>query len=635
MSSVLGGEDLILLVEKVSKKNIKVRFFEINDDDEVIWEAWGKFRESDVHHQYAIVVQTPPYKSRDIDKHANVFIELLRPGDDERSEPVLFRYKPRDAMLSRKRRRICSTTTNTTTSSSSAYSLSSIELPEPVAKTNNDYLNEFTVKNPKQQQMDYQTISEEYNKDQQIRSLYNNPEDFMKYVEKNSDELKDLCQFEFDDMADFFSPIDNMNFKIPTDQSTTVGGRLEVDGCVSHPICNKNTRRNALMQKLMEQKVQNLNLQNIFNIFDKAYMEKSPEKLSIAAKQIHDRFVEFSNKNENGNSLLHDVITNHNWKIVLKTYKIIEYFHLNDILLNSINMAGENVLHTACLNNKSEYIRPLISLGCDPNLQDNQGNTPLHIAVQENYERCIDSFLKQTSFVKSELNINLTNDNGLTPLHMAIRADNVSLTKKLLNYNSTSAKIVNSKDGNNALHLAVLQQHPTLVRTILENNTVSVDHPNRSGQTSIDLAKTLDIRVRKEIVEMLLKIKNDIDCSVKEEPNDDYSESSTAEDDDDDDDNMSSEEIEIKKERSYCNESQNDTKLKSLLSCSDIFSKLVEKLSGDKWIELAKVLQINHLLCLWSNSEGMLSYIRDSQVFHYNTFYAALKKVDPVAACAL
>ena len=49
--SVKGGDDLILLVEKVSKKNIKVRFYEVNDDDEVVWEAHAQFREADVHHQ--------------------------------------------------------------------------------------------------------------------------------------------------------------------------------------------------------------------------------------------------------------------------------------------------------------------------------------------------------------------------------------------------------------------------------------------------------------------------------------------------------------------------------------------------------------------------------------------------------
>lgn len=36
-------------------ENIKVKFFELNEDDSEIWSAYGRFSELDVHHQYAIV----------------------------------------------------------------------------------------------------------------------------------------------------------------------------------------------------------------------------------------------------------------------------------------------------------------------------------------------------------------------------------------------------------------------------------------------------------------------------------------------------------------------------------------------------------------------------------------------------
>lgn len=34
--------------------DIKVRFFQTDENNKQIWEAWGKFTEADVHHQYAI-----------------------------------------------------------------------------------------------------------------------------------------------------------------------------------------------------------------------------------------------------------------------------------------------------------------------------------------------------------------------------------------------------------------------------------------------------------------------------------------------------------------------------------------------------------------------------------------------------
>lgn len=36
-------------------ENIQIRFFELNDDEQEVWQGWGKFSELDVHHQYAIV----------------------------------------------------------------------------------------------------------------------------------------------------------------------------------------------------------------------------------------------------------------------------------------------------------------------------------------------------------------------------------------------------------------------------------------------------------------------------------------------------------------------------------------------------------------------------------------------------
>lgn len=96
VGSAAGNDDLFMFVEKVGKskkkmtnfpfetlfgnqifvfgkiENIKVRFFEL-DDDQVIWEDWGKFTEADVHHQYAIALKTPPYRKTSIDESVRAF----------------------------------------------------------------------------------------------------------------------------------------------------------------------------------------------------------------------------------------------------------------------------------------------------------------------------------------------------------------------------------------------------------------------------------------------------------------------------------------------------------------------------------------------------------------------------------
>lgn len=106
-------------------ENIKVRFYEVDEYENILWEDWGRFSEADVHHQFAIALKTPPYKEMHIEKNVNVFVQLYRPGDDSYSEPVPFRYKPSDSYVnsSRKRPRIAS-------------GYSSADIPESVHKLN-------------------------------------------------------------------------------------------------------------------------------------------------------------------------------------------------------------------------------------------------------------------------------------------------------------------------------------------------------------------------------------------------------------------------------------------------------------------------------------------------------------------
>lgn len=78
----------------MNKKEIKVRFFELDTEGVQQWEAFGNFKESDVHHQVAIVFRTPPYRNPNITKPAKVYLQLFRQRDGEYSEPRTFIYKP-------------------------------------------------------------------------------------------------------------------------------------------------------------------------------------------------------------------------------------------------------------------------------------------------------------------------------------------------------------------------------------------------------------------------------------------------------------------------------------------------------------------------------------------------------------
>jgi len=89
---VEGGKKIIILCERVARDDIKVKFY----DPQSNWEEWGDFNASDVHKQYAISVKTPRFDNLDISENKQVFLELVKPSDDSRSDPWEFYYLPHE-----------------------------------------------------------------------------------------------------------------------------------------------------------------------------------------------------------------------------------------------------------------------------------------------------------------------------------------------------------------------------------------------------------------------------------------------------------------------------------------------------------------------------------------------------------
>ncbi|XP_041645542.1 nuclear factor NF-kappa-B p100 subunit isoform X2 [Cheilinus undulatus] len=90
--SVLGGDEIFLLCDKVQKDDIEIRFYE--DEEDGCWEAFGDFSPTDVHKQYAIVFKTPPYHKAEIERPVTVFLQLKRKKAGDSSDPKPFTYIP-------------------------------------------------------------------------------------------------------------------------------------------------------------------------------------------------------------------------------------------------------------------------------------------------------------------------------------------------------------------------------------------------------------------------------------------------------------------------------------------------------------------------------------------------------------
>jgi len=93
-ATVDGGKKIIILCERVSRDDIKVKFYD--PDPNSHWEEWGDFQATNVHKQYAITLKTPRYDNQNLTEIKKVFIELVKPSDDSRSDPMDFYFLPLD-----------------------------------------------------------------------------------------------------------------------------------------------------------------------------------------------------------------------------------------------------------------------------------------------------------------------------------------------------------------------------------------------------------------------------------------------------------------------------------------------------------------------------------------------------------
>lgn len=102
VNSHAKGKVSVTLLVKLNIEDtddIRVRFFELDDKGNLVWEDWG----TDVNersHGVLINLKTPKYRDQNITTPVNVFIELVRPMRYVSPEAKAFRYIP-NATISR------------------------------------------------------------------------------------------------------------------------------------------------------------------------------------------------------------------------------------------------------------------------------------------------------------------------------------------------------------------------------------------------------------------------------------------------------------------------------------------------------------------------------------------------------
>lgn len=183
-------------------------------------------------------------------------------------------------------------------------------------------------------------------------------------------------------------------------------------------------------------------------------------------------------------SFLQDLLGYGDDSRVRTVFQMLNKLSLEDLLREIDPHTNSNLLHTVCARNKAQFIRALAHVGLDPSKQDKDGNSPLHLAVISNSTDCVQALLQLPNLSE------VFNNEGYSPIHIAVRARHMPITRLLLqaDFNVTSTE---RRQGNNALHLAVLSKSLMSCEMILEQNKISIDTKNSADFSALEVAKAL------------------------------------------------------------------------------------------------------------------------------------------------
>ena len=155
----------------------------------------------------------------------------------------------------------------------------------------------------------------------------------------------------------------------------------------------------------------------------------------------------------------------------------------------------------------SEFVKFLVSKGADVNVKNNDGDTPLHLAVKENNAEAIKFLLSQKA------DGNVKNNDGDIPLHLAMKESNIEVVKILV---SNGANVNTwDKNGMSPLHVASRGGNIEVVKILVSNGAnVNVNVKDKNGRTPLHWAAGwADV----EVVNFLLSHGADVNANDPQE----------------------------------------------------------------------------------------------------------------------
>ncbi|KFM02430.1 NF-kappa-B inhibitor alpha, partial [Aptenodytes forsteri] len=136
--------------------------------------------------------------------------------------------------------------------------------------------------------------------------------------------------------------------------------------------------------------------------------------------------------------------------------------------LNFQNNLSQTPLHLAVITDQPEIAEHLLKAGCDLEIRDFRGNTPLHIACQQGSLRSVSVLTQYCQPHHLLAVLQATNYNGHTCLHLASIQGYLAIVEYLL-FLGADVNAQEPCNGRTALHLAVDLQNSDLVSLLVKH----------------------------------------------------------------------------------------------------------------------------------------------------------------------
>uniref|UniRef100_A0ABD2WPN2 PRANC domain-containing protein n=1 Tax=Trichogramma kaykai TaxID=54128 RepID=A0ABD2WPN2_9HYME len=232
--------------------------------------------------------------------------------------------------------------------------------------------------------------------------------------------------------------------------------------------------------------------------------------LHVALKLKHFKVVELLLKrgananlaNEEGSTHLHNICKRYDVE-TLKRFLVINEKLDRPVQLDVQDKKGNTPLHLALEENDCKVAVLLLEYGANPNFTNKDGRTPLHLICYYNLAR---AFLKVIDDMQQTIEVDARDKKGWTPLHVALAKGSNQITELLLERGADQNMA--DVDGLTLLHIICRRyEDDQVARKFFEINQklermVQVDALDSKGRTPLQYAVTSSLP---NVVDVLLE----------------------------------------------------------------------------------------------------------------------------------